>query len=150
MYEIKTSPGKGLGVFALQDLPAATLLLSESPLIESRPWDHSTSDIKRQFDKLTKKQQKKYMALHSSHNPNFPHPATVYQLEYLLGSPLGVKKVEAEWKEKKSSKATPASAFHSNALSWNPKDGNIKNDQGTVKVVLGLEWYVLRGSCVTR
>lgn len=71
LYVIKASPGKGLGMFATEDIQKGTRILAENPFftLTERPVVSSSdpyapNDISQAFDRLSDNKIRKFMSLH--------------------------------------------------------------------------------------
>lgn len=62
--EVKESTGKGLGVFAITDIPCGARVLAEEPLLRVDEGNGSAKDILSAFQKLSVSQQELYFQLH--------------------------------------------------------------------------------------
>lgn len=65
LFEVKPSPGKGLGVFAIQDNKKDTVIFQEAPLISGGP---DRLDKEAAFMLLSEAKKQDFMALHSRCN----------------------------------------------------------------------------------
>ncbi|KAI0139999.1 SET domain-containing protein [Hypoxylon sp. NC0597] len=68
MYEIKPSPGKGLGVFATRDIKRAENIMNDAPILcqtfeEEEKADSWYACLKRKFDQLSPENKGKFMSL---------------------------------------------------------------------------------------
>lgn len=61
--EVKESTGKGLGVFAVTDIPCGARVLAEEPLLKADEGNGSAKDILSAFKKLSVSQQHLYLQL---------------------------------------------------------------------------------------
>lgn len=79
LYDIRESPGKGLGSFATRDIPRGTRILSERPLLSIDKHPYLISDLEAAFAKLSQSDQKKFFGLHSNHgqDPKY-YPSETY------------------------------------------------------------------------
>jgi len=68
-YEIRSSPGKGLGVFATVDIPRGARIMADECLFYIVGPKAMISEIEAGFDNLTPAQQKDYLALRC---PDYP------------------------------------------------------------------------------
>ncbi|RYP17209.1 hypothetical protein DL765_004665 [Monosporascus sp. GIB2] len=63
-FEVRVSPGKGMGCFATRDIAVGSIILVEQPLLVVR--DRSPiRDLIQAFDALNEDQQREFLALHS-------------------------------------------------------------------------------------
>jgi len=53
MFAIRTSPGKGLGIFALRQIPRGTCIFSEQPLVALPAGAKGHEDVHKEFEKLS-------------------------------------------------------------------------------------------------
>lgn len=60
--------GRGLGLFAVRDIPAFSQILSDTPLILMKPGE-DLPQLYQQFNELLDDDQRLYMSLSSHHNP---------------------------------------------------------------------------------
>lgn len=67
MYEIRPSPGKGLGVFATENIKAGTRIMAESPLLIVDHEHYLKQEIEAEFEKLSEENKKRYFELSSNH-----------------------------------------------------------------------------------
>jgi len=75
IYEVRSSPGKGLGVFAITTIPPGTKILIEPPLFQvpvpeivpgkGYRIQEMISDITTKFNSLIQVQQKEFLLLHN-------------------------------------------------------------------------------------
>lgn len=65
MFELRRSPGKGLGLFATKNIPKGCRILCEEPLVALPAGTQSTLSIWQQFDEMTVTQKAKYEQLTS-------------------------------------------------------------------------------------
>lgn len=86
LYVIKASPGKGLGMFATNDILQGTRILAEKPFfsLAERPEvsdsdPHAPSDISQAFDRLPPSEQSKYMSLHCPERPDSSSIFSIYE-----------------------------------------------------------------------
>lgn len=64
MYEVREAGPKGLGVFALQDIPAGTCIMEEKPMLIAPEGTGRSSFVLLSFLELSPGQKKSYMELH--------------------------------------------------------------------------------------
>ena len=86
LYIIKSSPGKGLGMFATKDIEKGTRILAEKPFfsLTERPvvslFDpYAPSDISEAFDRLSAKDKRKYVGLHCPERPGCSIILSIYE-----------------------------------------------------------------------
>lgn len=82
LIEVRPSSGKGLGIFAISDIPKSTRVLAETGLFGTVPRPRRSTEIVKMFDNLSKQQQAQYLSLSSLDNtqplgPNTPE-ARIY------------------------------------------------------------------------
>lgn len=78
VYEIKPSPGKGLGMFALRDIDVGELVASESPLVIATPFRCESS-----VALLSADQKAIFYALTDVHDPDSPSPLGIFRTNAL-------------------------------------------------------------------
>ena len=61
--KVKESTGKGLGVFAVTDIPCRACVLAKEPLLKADKGNSSAKDILSAFKKLSVSQQHLYLQL---------------------------------------------------------------------------------------
>ncbi|EED12492.1 SET domain containing protein [Talaromyces stipitatus ATCC 10500] len=64
LIEVRESPGKGLGVFAKDNIPRGTRILAESSLLKVENDNPDAKKILQAFEDLTPSQQSSYLELH--------------------------------------------------------------------------------------
>lgn len=74
IWEVKLSPGKGRGLFAVQDILKGTHILAEAPLLAVNPpalvpgMGYSlaamAADVEREYSQLSSEQQEEYLSCH--------------------------------------------------------------------------------------
>lgn len=77
--EVKSTPDRGLAVFASRKIKAGTLILSEQPLLslcKDEEDDHSA--VEREFSKLNRANQKRYLKLFDAEKSRMPRVASIY------------------------------------------------------------------------
>lgn len=77
--EVKSTPDRGLGVFATRKIKAGTLILSEQSLLslcKDEEDDHSA--VEREFMKLSRADQRKYPKLFDAEKSRMPRVASIY------------------------------------------------------------------------
>lgn len=77
--EIKSTPDRGIAVFASRKIKAGTLILSERPLLslcKDEEDDHSA--VQREFSKLSRATQKRYLKLFDAEKSRMPRVASIY------------------------------------------------------------------------
>jgi hypothetical protein len=77
--EVKSTPDRGLAVFASRKIKAGTLILSEQPLLslcKDEEDDHSA--VEREFSKLSRANQKRYLKLFDAEKSRMPRVASIY------------------------------------------------------------------------
>ncbi len=86
LYIIKSSPGKGLGMFATKDIEKGTRILAEEPFfsLTERPVvslsdPYTPKDISEAFDRLPAKDKRKYMGLHCPERPGCSIILSIYE-----------------------------------------------------------------------
>ena len=67
VYEVRQSPGRGLGAFATKLIPRGTRILAEAPLLFTKINHYLKSDLEDTFNALTTEQKDQFWALHSGH-----------------------------------------------------------------------------------
>ena len=94
LYLIKGSPGKGLGMFAVKDIPKGTRILAETPFftLAKSPklfWSdpNTSNDISQAFERLPAGEQIKYMGLHCPKRTDCSILISIYEANcYEMGS----------------------------------------------------------------
>lgn len=86
LYVIKASPGKGLGMFATEDIQKGTRILAENPFftLTERPVVSSSdpyapNDISQAFDRLSDNKIRKFMSLHCPKRPGCSVIVNIYE-----------------------------------------------------------------------
>jgi hypothetical protein len=64
LYTVRESPGEGLGCFTTADIPAGTLLLSETPLFSVQE-PRTNAAVTTAFSQLPTSEQEQYLALYA-------------------------------------------------------------------------------------
>ncbi|KAF2835421.1 SET domain-containing protein [Patellaria atrata CBS 101060] len=72
-YTIRTSPGRGLGIFTTRPIPAGTRLIAEPPLLSVPHGRYRVADLEARYAALTPSQQALYASLGSSHTQRAKH-----------------------------------------------------------------------------
>ena len=89
-YNVKCINGKGLGMFANQNIQAGEMILSEQPLLkltkEYTIVKEKQADIELELSRLTENEKKLFTDLSDCHSPSKPTYLTIYQTNAL---PLG-------------------------------------------------------------
>lgn len=67
-YEIRTTPSKGYGCFALKDLKRGTRILADSPLLIVPIAHYLQSDVDKAFENLSSSEKDLYFSLASGHS----------------------------------------------------------------------------------
>ncbi|KAK5118168.1 hypothetical protein LTR85_008148 [Meristemomyces frigidus] len=67
LYELRSTPNKGYGLYALQDIPRGTLIFEEVPLVTFPPNTPDTSYLFEGLKKLTAEESTTYYSLHFDH-----------------------------------------------------------------------------------
>ena len=90
LIEVRESEGKGKGVFAVVDIPAGTILLSESPLITLIDTGTRADPLDAAVAALSPSQRSSFLSLsHYSRNPNESlHRSIVYSNGYSINHDL--------------------------------------------------------------
>ncbi len=94
LYVIKSSPGKGLGMFAAEGIRKGTLILAEKPFfsLAKRPvisWSdpQAPNDISKAFDRLPINEQRQYLGLHCPERLGCSRGISIYEANcYEMGS----------------------------------------------------------------
>ena len=94
LYVIKASPGKGLGMFAAEDIRKGTRILAEKPFfsLTKRPVinlsdPQAPNEISIAFDRLSTSEQHQYLGLHCPQRPGCSRGVTIYEANcYEMGS----------------------------------------------------------------
>ncbi len=94
LYVIKSSPGKGLGMFAAEEIQKGTRILAEKPFfsLTKRPvisWSdpQAPNDISKAFDRLSSNEQRQYLGLHCPERPGCSRGVSIYEANcYEMGS----------------------------------------------------------------
>ncbi|KAL9075651.1 MAG: hypothetical protein Q9161_001403 [Pseudevernia consocians] len=85
-YTIKSSPGKGLGMFTTKDIAKGTRILAEKPFFslteeavvsESDPY--APNDVSKAFDRLPASEKLKYLGLHCPERPGCSLILSIYE-----------------------------------------------------------------------
>ena len=85
-YTIKSSPGKGLGMFTTKDIAKGTRILAEKPFFslteeavvsESDPY--APNDVSKAFDRLPASEKLKYLGLHCPERPDCSLILSIYE-----------------------------------------------------------------------
>jgi len=69
-YEVRATPRKGYGCFAIKPLQRGTRILADSPLLIVPVFEYFQTDIQAAFDQLSPADQALYFTLHSAHGQN--------------------------------------------------------------------------------
>lgn len=69
LYEVRSSPGKGLGVFAAADIPRGTRIFADPPLFYVIGPKAMISEIEAGFQNFSSREQKEYLSLRC---PDYP------------------------------------------------------------------------------
>lgn len=77
LYEVRSSPGKGLGVFARVDIPQGTRIMADPCLFSVTGPKALLSEIEAAFEALTSEKRKAYMELSC---PNYPGRSPVIRI----------------------------------------------------------------------
>lgn len=104
LVTVSRSPNKGLGLFAVQDIPAGTLIVGEKPLMVLRHDQRERLGVFSQFEQLAPEDKTRYLDLsyHPKHMERFfhaylmPSPASQALLSDFLpqdGTPLSKSKL---------------------------------------------------------
>lgn len=80
-YEVKPSPGQGLGMFATRDIAVGELIVAENPLVVASPFNCLSV-----VESLPAAQKSTFYALTDFHTPNSPTPSGIMRTHAL---PLG-------------------------------------------------------------
>ena len=72
---MRESTGKGLGVFAVTDIPCGARVLAEEPLLKVDEENGILKDILSAFRKLSASQKDSYLQLHRFAGAAFKHSA---------------------------------------------------------------------------
>ncbi|QDS74542.1 hypothetical protein FKW77_007701 [Venturia effusa] len=73
LFEVKETDGKGLGVFARDDIRRGTLILSETPLFAFNSSDGTTDiSLLSNFARLPSHRKEAYLKLHANLPPDYP------------------------------------------------------------------------------
>ena len=95
--EVKESTGKGLGVFAITDIPCGARVLAEEPLLRVDEGNGSAKDILSAFQKLSVSQQHLYLQLHGFAGAAFKRSAEKEIGRAWPASPLRERDILAIW-----------------------------------------------------
>lgn len=67
LFEVKETPNKGLGMFAIDLIPRGTTILEEKPLFILYGQDYLVEEIEAAFAQMMPESKEKYLSLHSIH-----------------------------------------------------------------------------------
>jgi SET domain-containing protein len=109
-YEVKASPGKGLGVFATTQINRGTVIIEESPIIHLERQIWTPERVKLLVRCLPAEDFDKYMSLHSIHGLIEHHPTIS------TDDPITRARENGKWKARSKDEKSPYSVWVSNCM----------------------------------
>lgn len=115
LFDVRETPGRGLGMFATEPIATGTRLLAESPLLVIPYGHYFMADIEKAFFELPEAKQESFMSLASAHgqSPKL-YPSRIH--------PNVPRKEQQRIQEQHDARTGPSktifSVFMTNAMQW--------------------------------
>ncbi|KAF2670301.1 SET domain-containing protein [Microthyrium microscopicum] len=126
VYIIKETNGKGLGMFAIEDIPCGTLILVEDPLfaLDTRCW--SAEQLEDKINELDSHEQERFFSLHSVHDLPYNDPSDEYQHQWASFKEARQNHLAEVAHARSSGKKTASSIFAANMMDGSDEESDWK------------------------
>lgn len=116
-YEVRESPGRGLGLYATVDITAGTRVLADTPLMIIPHRHYLKPDVEAAFKNLSEEAQSTYMSLASAHgqDPSI-WPSRIHESV----SPKEKQRISEQHAARIGSQKSVLSIMMTNAMPWGP------------------------------